>query len=381
MALIEQMGAMGPAGEEDPRRRRSRGLGGYEGIGGANIGIEQMLPWLHGLGGYDYSGPGRGQLGGLMDMLGPSARHFGRQGLGPQEGFEGPPGATQLPGFQGQGPEGQGAPGLDNRNPLAGTNIAPGNIDTGMAINQPMGRGRFGQMPQTQGWRNVAPGYSAAAGLGYGTPEFEQRLRGIGATPGGQGFGGGRGIAGGQGLVTPGTTGGGATTGGGGGQGARPGGGATPAPQGGGARPSGGRPTPRPGGGPGPSEAEKAGRARREAPGGGGTTGGTGRGVSTGGSTRGGRNAPPRPHAGGGGRPSGQGTQAGDTRGGRGSEGPKPPKHKPAQGNEQGTQAGETRGGRGSRPTPPPPPPPKPKPVGKVKPRSNTRGGRDTGQI
>lgn len=235
MALIEQIG-MRATDQDDPRRRRSRGLGGYEGIGGASVGIQEMLPWLHGLGGYDYSGPGRGQMNGLADILGPAGRHLMRQGGGPEE-FGGPPGLAQLPpGAQmGQGPQGQGPPGLDNRNPIGGDNVAPGNIDNGLAINQPPGRGNF---PHGQGWLNVAPGYRVAAGFGFGTPEFEQRLQDL---QGGGQFGQGRGVA--AGTVRPAGPGGGGGTGGGASGGVRTGG--APAPSGGG----GVAPAPKPQGG------------------------------------------------------------------------------------------------------------------------------------
>lgn len=292
MALMDQMG---PAAEDDPRRRRSRGLGGYEGIGGPNIDISQMLPFLRGLGTYDYSGANVQDFApqGLADILGPAGRHFMRQqqmGGGP-EMFGQQPGAAGLPpgAFMGQGPQGQGPPGLDNRNAPGGQNIAPGNIDTGLALGQGQQPFAGGPMPQTQGWRNVAPGYSVAAGFGFGTPEFEQRLQGIGRTQGiGADIGGGRrGITGGAGLITPGagTRGApGAPGGGGGGGGAgTTGGGASAGGKqtaGGGAAPGGGGGAPKPG--PGPAELSQAEKARgvgkkpgvqtQPAPGGGGTS-------------------------------------------------------------------------------------------------------------
>jgi len=138
---------------------------------------------------------GKGQ--GMNDFQGPAARNFANQG------FDFNP------------------PGQDNRNAIGGPNIAPGNIDNAQALNQPQGPGfvpgvpqgvavgqapgRIAPMPQTQGWRNVHPGYSAAAQAGYGTPAWGgyQGAGGGPVAPGATGGGGGPGAQAGGGPGRP----------------------------------------------------------------------------------------------------------------------------------------------------------------------------------
>lgn len=221
---VEARGAQGlgrvAPGVDDPRRRRAGRDSGFAGSVGGPVSLMDILPHLQGLRGYDYSGP---NLRGLADLLpgmqrfeaqGPARRHLERQG----GDFSLPPGLAGMQDLP---------PGIDTRNPLGGPNVAPGNVDTGLALGQPPGipahaRGQA-QIPHTQGWRNVAPGFSAAASLGYGTPEFEDRIRGFG--PGGRPSA----IAGGAdtgGAVKPGAGGGAAASGGGAGKSV--GGGAAP---------------------------------------------------------------------------------------------------------------------------------------------------------
>lgn len=197
------------AGLDDMRKRRSvAGRGpGYEGIGGAMVSPGQMMPYYQGLNQFDFSGAmGRDfSRQGLMSLLaeaqGPALRHFARQGF------------DFMP------------PGQDNREKPGGPNIAPGNIDNAQALDQPQGNltpgvpqgvargyesapGQGVRMnPQTQGWRNIHPGYSAAAAYGSGGPEdYLQGFRKQGAPaaaappPGASiGGGGGRGPAAGGG--------------------------------------------------------------------------------------------------------------------------------------------------------------------------------------
>lgn len=181
MAGLEEMmaGLFGnneAAGLEETRRRRSApgAGGGYEGIGGSMVTPGQMMPYWGGIGQYDFSGASGGVLErglgrqGLMSLLadvqGPALRHFQRQGF------------DFMP------------PGQDNREQPGGPNVAPGNIDNGQALDQPQGNltpgvprgvavgqspGQVQPRPQTQGWRNLAAGYSAAAAYGtdpYGRP-------------------------------------------------------------------------------------------------------------------------------------------------------------------------------------------------------------------
>jgi hypothetical protein len=204
---------LGEGDPNDPRRRRA-GLNAG-GTAGGPATMQDIVAHLGGLRSYDYSGPFRGLADmakrGGQDFQGPVARHFQNQG-GQDQG--GPP-----LNFLQQGTFDQGftPPGFDNRNPLAGANVAPGNMENGLALNQPPAApGLQGIGPQTQGWRNVAPGYSAAAQFGYGTPEFAARMSGQGGAGPAGGFG------------PPGQF-GGATSGGGGGQKVGPGGGG-PAP-------------------------------------------------------------------------------------------------------------------------------------------------------
>jgi hypothetical protein len=213
MAGLEEMmaglfgGTQAPAGDEMRRRRSGPGgEGGYGGIGGAAVTPGQMMPYYGGVGQYDFSGAMGSQMGGrqgLMSLLGgkdvqgPALRHFANQGFD------------------------FGRPGQDNREAPGGPNIAPGNIDNAQALFQPQGPDHVpgipqgvavgqvpGQMrprPQTQGWRNVHPGYSAAAQFGTdqgGNPMgFGGRQQGApaaagappGASTGGPGGGGGGG--------------------------------------------------------------------------------------------------------------------------------------------------------------------------------------------
>lgn len=175
---------MALADELDPRRRRAGGRGatGYEGIGGAQVLPGQMLPFLQGNRTWDFGGGIQGQ-GGLAALLQSMAQNPG-QGRGPamshlqNQGVDFPPGL-----FEGGGP--------------GGPNMAPGNLDNGQALSQPgLGLGRVGgQLPpgqamHQQGWRNFAPGYGAAASLGYGTPEFGQHFPGMSLPPAATGGGG-----------------------------------------------------------------------------------------------------------------------------------------------------------------------------------------------
>lgn len=215
MAGLEEMmaglfGSNEAAGLDEMRRGR-RGApgagGGYEGIGGAAVLPGMMQQYYGGLPGYDFSGAQGAQMGGrqgLMSLLGgrdlkgPALRHFQNQG------FDFNP------------------PGQDNREQPGGPNVAPGNIDDARSLYQAMGNptpgvpqgvaagwdpGQMRPMPRTQGWRNLAEGYSAAAQFGSGGPN--DQLRGAGA---------GRGAPAAQ-TAPPGATGGGGRPGGGGGGG------------------------------------------------------------------------------------------------------------------------------------------------------------------
>jgi hypothetical protein len=214
-------GAEGLGGPEDPRRRRGRGPGaggGYEGLEG-QAGLQSLLPHILGLPFWGFSGAGAAAKGAGINQLpgprpmGPGGRNLEGAGIQFEPGF--PPdlaGREELP------------PGIDNRNPLGGANVAPGNIDTGRAFNQPPGLG-LDAIPRTQGWRNVAPGFSAAAGLGYGSPGGVRGLAdllqggggggrpgggpaGPSAAGGGPGGGGGVGATGGGGSAAKAVTGG-----------------------------------------------------------------------------------------------------------------------------------------------------------------------------
>lgn len=203
MAGLEDMmaglfGGTEAAGLDEMRRRRGApGRGNsYEGIGGALVQPGQMMPYYGGLNTYDFSGASGGQLErsmgrqGLMSLLaeaqGPALRHFARQGF------------DFMP------------PGQDNRESPGGPNIAPGNIDTGRALDQPQGNltpgvpqgvargqapGQVQPRPQTQGWRNIHPGYSATAAygtdpsgrpIGFGGPQGGGRPVGAPAAQSGQ---------------------------------------------------------------------------------------------------------------------------------------------------------------------------------------------------
>lgn len=214
---VEARGAQGlgnvAPGADDPRRRNAGRDSGFAGSVGGPVSLMDILPHLQGLRGYDYSGPNIRSLSDLLpamqqfqqfDQMGPTRRHLERQG----GDFQLPPGLADVP---------DPLPGVDNRLALGGPNVAPGNVDTGLALGQAPGipanaQGRA--MPHTQGWRNVAPGYSAAAAAGFGTEAFENAIRGFG--PGGRPSA----IAGGadmSGAVKPGFAGG--TVGAGGGVG------------------------------------------------------------------------------------------------------------------------------------------------------------------
>lgn len=192
MASLEELmaglfgGNVAP-GAEDPRRRRAGGAGG-----GAEL-FSQFLPFLQGLPSYDYSGPGRGLAGMLNDRMGPAARHFQNIGVEPSQLPPGLAGQDQLPpGLAGRDDL---PPGLDNRRAPGGANVAPGNIETGTAVFQPQGRALGqSQVPRTQGWLNVAPGYAIAAGRGFGTDAYNRgpiQQVGPGAEGGVRGGGGG----------------------------------------------------------------------------------------------------------------------------------------------------------------------------------------------
>jgi hypothetical protein len=185
MGRLEEMMAglfgdtMAP-GADDPRRR---GRGGEGGIGGAQVMPGAMLPYLMNQRNYDFSGAMGGQFGGregLMSLL--AQQGGGRNPSGPAMSH-----------FQNQGFD-FNPPGLNNQNQLGGPNIAPGNIDNARALDQPQGNptpgvpqgvargfgaapGQMSPSPQrTQGWRNLQGGFSAAAGLGYGTPQFGRNV-------------------------------------------------------------------------------------------------------------------------------------------------------------------------------------------------------------
>jgi len=240
--LMALFGSTQAPGAEDPRRRRGAGVAGGDSL------FSQFMPLISGLGGYDYSGPGRGLAGMLMaDEIGPSARHFQRMGAVPPglAGRDEPPpglaGRDQLPpGLAGRD---QLPPGIDNRNPLGGPNVAPGNIDSGQAMYQPQGRALgYSQVPHTQGWLNVAPGYAVAAAQGFGTDGgrgqgFQQQGPGAeGGVRGGGAGGPGKGVSGAPSAAPQGGGGGGAVASSGI-RSAAPGG---PAGGGGGGKPGGG---------------------------------------------------------------------------------------------------------------------------------------------
>jgi hypothetical protein len=217
------LGHGGEAINDDQRRRRA-GLGsGFAATSGGLASLMDVMPHLQGMRGYDYSGPTRGGLAGLLQgggresaLEGPVARHFANMGGRPELD----PGFTP-PGFdQGAQMEGFVPPGFDNRNPVGGPNVAPGAPGAGTALNQPAQavRNQAGlDALHGQGWRNVAPGYSAAAQFGYGTPEFARRLAGLQGGPAG-------------GAQAPGAMGAASTGGGGGERGGPGGGGGGPAP-------------------------------------------------------------------------------------------------------------------------------------------------------
>jgi hypothetical protein len=147
--------------EELERRKRgygARGASGYEGIGGAQAQPGMMLPYLTGARQvYDYSGPGRQQAPGL-DPGGPSGRHFQRQGI-------------DFPGFENQNPLGgpNVAPGAENMQALQQPGLPPGiQMQQQQGMGTPPGlamSGGGGRPPQSQGWRNYAPGYAGAASV------------------------------------------------------------------------------------------------------------------------------------------------------------------------------------------------------------------------
>lgn len=140
--------------EEELRRRRGpAGGAGYEGAGGAAIQPGMLAPHMMGL--PSNRGGGSGGLEAFLAQMmggqapGPSARNFQNSG-------------GWLP------------PGQEKQQGIGGPNLAPGNIDSGEALNQPglgLAVGQTGVMPpQSQSWRNYAPGFSAAAQAGFGSP-------------------------------------------------------------------------------------------------------------------------------------------------------------------------------------------------------------------
>lgn len=140
--------------EEELRRRRGpAGGAGYEGAGGAAIQPGMLAPHMMGL--PTNRGGGSGGLEAFLQQMmgggapGPSARNFQNSG-------------GWLP------------PGQEKQQGIGGPNLAPGNIDSGQALNQPglgLAVGQTGVMPpQSQSWRNYAPGFSAAAQAGFGSP-------------------------------------------------------------------------------------------------------------------------------------------------------------------------------------------------------------------
>ncbi len=163
----------------DPRRRRpdeEQAQGG--GIAGPNITPGMMMPYFQGSPNYDYSGiQGQGGLAAFRQAqaqnpgrgFGPAGRHLRNVGQ-----------PVDFPGMDNQ--MDIGAPGA----PIGGPNVAPGNPQ-GLAIGQsgalPPGLARQqAGLQNTQGWRNLAPGYAIAAGAGFGTPEG-MFGRGMGAAP------------------------------------------------------------------------------------------------------------------------------------------------------------------------------------------------------
>lgn len=160
---------------QDPRRRRpedEQAQGG--GVAGPNLTPGMMAPYFQGTPTYDYSGI-QGQ-GGLMAFLqaqsqdpgrgmGPAGRHLRNVGM-----------PADFPGMDTQmdvAPPGQA---------IGGPNVAPG-APNGLAIGQsgmlPPGieRQQAG-LQNTQGWRNLAPGYAIAAGAGFGTEAFDRFMGG-----------------------------------------------------------------------------------------------------------------------------------------------------------------------------------------------------------
>ena len=191
--------------EEELRRRRGAPAGGatgYEGIGGPGVMANQFASFAAGSPQYSFSGlQGQGGLAALLESMkqnpgrgvGPAGRNLAKQGFD-----------IQFPGMDTQ--MGIGAPG----GPIGGMDVAPGSPQ-GLAIGQsgqlPPGLARqVADIPRTQGWRNLAPGYSAAAGAGFGAEEQGQfpgmggggRVPpGVGAEVPGPGGGGGRPFQGG----------------------------------------------------------------------------------------------------------------------------------------------------------------------------------------
>jgi len=159
----------------DPRRRRpdeEQASGG--GIAGPNITPGMMMPYFQGTPNYDFSGiQGQGGLAAFLQAMqqnpgrgmGPAGRHL--RNVGQPVDFPGQDTQMDI-----------GAPGA----PIGGPNVAPGNPQ-GLAIGQsgmlPPGLERQqAGLQNTQGWRNLAPGYAIAAGAGFGTKQFNEFMGG-----------------------------------------------------------------------------------------------------------------------------------------------------------------------------------------------------------
>lgn len=155
----------------DPRRRRGPGGGGYEGIGGAQVLPGQFLPFLQGNRTWDFGGGIQGQ-GGLAALL---AQLAGNPNMG-----RGPALSHLLN-------QGVDFPDVPSGGGPGGPNLAPGNLQNQQALSQPTNPA--GKPMQSQGWRNYAPGYGAAAALGYGSRDPQANLFGAGAPPAGEDVG------------------------------------------------------------------------------------------------------------------------------------------------------------------------------------------------
>jgi hypothetical protein len=206
--------------QDDPRRRPDdydrQGFGGS--VLGPNITPGMMMPFFQGSPNYDFSGiQGQGGLQAFLQSLqqnpgrgfGPAGRHLRNVGQ-----------PVEFPGLDTQMEMGPGTP------PIGGPNVAPGNPQ-GLAIGQsnalPPGiQKQQQQLQNTQGWRNLHPGYALAASVGFGSNDPNAGFlggqgpdRAVGATadaPGPsdrnrgpvQNLGGGGSTGGGGGLRGPG---------------------------------------------------------------------------------------------------------------------------------------------------------------------------------